>query len=112
MPTPKNSPRKPSADNSGKPSLHPRNRHSGRYDFPALVAACRELAALVIGSPFGKQSYDFASPGAFGVFIRALLKLFSGIAHRDIPSGYLCPPIPGRADYLHGLADLLASQND
>jgi 23S rRNA (adenine1618-N6)-methyltransferase len=26
----------------------------------------------------------------------------------DIPPGYLCPPIPGRADYVHHLADLLA----
>lgn len=25
----------------------------------------------------------------------------------DIPTGYLCPPIPGRADYLHYLADLI-----
>jgi 23S rRNA (adenine1618-N6)-methyltransferase len=25
----------------------------------------------------------------------------------DIPTGYLCPPIPGRADYVHYLADLL-----
>ena len=112
MPTPKTSPRKPSADNSGKPSLHPRNRHSGRYDFPALVAACPELAAFVIRNPYGKQSIDFANPDAVRVFNRALLKQFYGIAHWDIPPGYLCPPIPGRADYLHGLADLLASQND
>ncbi|HEY0906396.1 MAG TPA: 23S rRNA (adenine(1618)-N(6))-methyltransferase RlmF, partial [Methylophilus sp.] len=28
----------------------------------------------------------------------------------DIPKHYLCPPIPGRADYVHYLADLLATQ--
>jgi 23S rRNA (adenine1618-N6)-methyltransferase len=38
---------------------------------------------------------------------RALLKAVYGIAHWDIPQGYLCPPIPGRADYIHHLADLL-----
>jgi 23S rRNA (adenine1618-N6)-methyltransferase len=42
---------------------------------------------------------------------RALLKTQYGIAHWDLPEGYLCPPIPGRADYPHGLADLLAESN-
>lgn len=112
MPTSKTTTRNPSAQNPGKPLLHPRNRHNGRYDFPALIAACPELAAFVIRNPYGKQSIDFANPDAVRVFNRALLKQFYGIAHWDIPPGYLCPPIPGRADYLHGLADLLASQND
>ncbi len=46
------------------------------------------------------------------VFNRALLAQLYGIQHWDIPPGYLCPPVPGRADYLHGLADLLATDND
>jgi 23S rRNA (adenine1618-N6)-methyltransferase len=91
--------------------LHPRNRHSGRYDFPALIAGSPELADHVIVNPYGKQSIDFADPQAVRVFNRALLKQFYGIEHWDIPPGYLCPPIPGRADYLHGLADLLAEEN-
>ncbi|WP_263145155.1 23S rRNA (adenine(1618)-N(6))-methyltransferase RlmF [Pseudomonas sp. RIT-PI-AD] len=89
-------------------TLHPRNRHQGRYDFPALIAESPALAAHVILNPYGKPSIDFADPEAVKVFNRALLKRFYGIAHWDIPPGYLCPPIPGRADYLHGLADLLA----
>jgi 23S rRNA (adenine1618-N6)-methyltransferase len=92
-------------------ALHPRNRHTGRYDFPALIAGSPELADFVILNPYGKQSIDFANPDAVRVFNRALLKQFYGIAHWDIPPGYLCPPIPGRADYLHGLADLLAEEN-
>jgi 23S rRNA (adenine1618-N6)-methyltransferase len=31
--------------------------------------------------------------------------------HWDIPAGYLCPPIPGRADYVHFVADILAEGN-
>ena len=89
--------------------LHPRNRHSGRYDFPKLIAACPELGEYVILNPYGKQSIDFANPDAVRVFNRALLRQFYGIQHWDIPAGYLCPPVPGRADYLHGLADLLAA---
>lgn len=97
---------------AAKGTLHPRNRHTGRYDFPALIAGSPELAAFVIINPYGKQSIDFADPAAVRVFNRALLKQFYGIAHWDIPPGYLCPPIPGRADYLHGLADLLADENE
>ena len=92
-------------------TFHPRNRHQGRYDFPALISSCPELGAFVITNPYGKQSIDFATPAAVRVFNRALLQGLYGIAHWDIPEGYLCPPIPGRADYLHGLADLLASDN-
>ncbi len=94
-----------------KAVLHPRNRHTGRYDFPALIAGNPELAKFVVVNPYGKESIDFADPDAVRVFNRALLKQFYGIVHWDIPPGYLCPPVPGRADYLHGLADLLADEN-
>lgn len=93
-------------------TLHPRNRHTGRYDFPALIKTTPELAKFVIINPYGKESIDFASPDAVRVFNRALLKSFYGIQHWDIPQDYLCPPVPGRADYVHFLADLLASVND
>lgn len=89
--------------------LHPRNRHQGRYDFAALIAVEPRLKAFVIINPYGKQSIDFASPAAVRVFNAALLKQLYGIKDWQIPEGYLCPPVPGRADYIHGLADLLAS---
>ena len=38
---------------------------------------------------------------------RALLLEAYGIRDWEVPPGYLCPPIPGRADYVHHLADLL-----
>ncbi|KIP97839.1 MULTISPECIES: 23S rRNA (adenine(1618)-N(6))-methyltransferase RlmF [Pseudomonas] len=104
-------PPKPSAPSADKGQLHPRNRHQGRYDFPALIKTSPELAAFVIINPYGKESIDFANPAAVKVFNRALLRQFYGITHWDIPADYLCPPIPGRADYLHYLADLLATDN-
>jgi len=94
-----------------KGELHPRNRHQGHYDFPALIKASPELGQFVISNPYGKPSIDFANPQAVKVFNRALLAQYYGIRHWDIPDGYLCPPIPGRADYLHNLADLLATDN-
>ena len=39
---------------------------------------------------------------------QALLAHYYGVKFWDIPEGYLCPPIPGRADYIHYVADLLA----
>lgn len=91
-----------------KAGLHPRNRHQGHYDFPALIRSCPALGEFLIRNPYGKQSIDFANPDAVRVLNRALLQQQYGIAFWDIPPGYLCPPVPGRADYIHGLADLLA----
>lgn len=94
-----------------KPGLHPRNRHRERYDFPRLVAACPELGPHVRVNPYGDPSIDFADPRAVKALNQALLAAFYGVAHWDVPEGYLCPPIPGRADLIHHLADLLASCN-
>jgi len=114
--TPRKKPKPATAAKPAEPrekaSLHPRNRHQGHYDFPKLIKSSPELGKFVITNPYGKESIDFANPAAVRVFNRALLKAFYGIAHWDIPADYLCPPIPGRADYLHFLADLLAEHND
>ena len=92
-------------------SLHPRNRHDGRYDFKQLVDCSPELATFVAPNAYGDASIDFANPDAVRALNRALLKQNYGIAGWDLPSRYLCPPVPGRADYLHYLADLLATSN-
>ncbi|SFH47824.1 23S rRNA (adenine(1618)-N(6))-methyltransferase RlmF [Pedobacter insulae] len=93
-------------------TLHPRNRHHSRYDFAVLTKESPELAKFVSLNKFGDESIDFANPAAVKSLNQALLKHFYQIDHWDIPEGYLCPPIPGRADYLHYAADLLASCND
>ncbi|MCC2547370.1 23S rRNA (adenine(1618)-N(6))-methyltransferase RlmF [Hymenobacter sp. BT175] len=94
-----------------KEALHPRNRHRGRYDFAQLTSATPELAPFVAVNPHGDQSIDFANPDAVKALNKALLRQFYHIQHWDIPAGYLAPPIPGRADYIHYLADLLAEVN-
>lgn len=94
-----------------QPVLHPRNRHQGRYDFDRLLVQLPALAAFVITTPAGQISIDFSNPQAVRMLNRALLRAHYGINNWDIPDGYLCPPIPGRVDYLHGLADLLAESN-
>ena len=91
-----------------KAALHPRNQHRGRYDFAQLVATSPGLKSYVKPNKFGDASIDFSNPQAVKILNQALLKHFYQIAVWDIPKQYLCPPIPGRADYLHYLADLLA----
>ncbi len=90
-----------------KAGLHPRNLHRNRYDFKLLIASSPELASFVSVNAYGDESVDFASPAAVRALNRALLIHHYGIQGWDIPPQYLCPPIPGRADYLHYLADLL-----
>ncbi|NTV09930.1 MAG: 23S rRNA (adenine(1618)-N(6))-methyltransferase RlmF [Zoogloea sp.] len=100
--------RKPPVD---KPGLHPRNRHQGHYDFEQLVRTCPDLARFVSLNKYQAASIDFADPQAVKTLNRALLAHFYGVTEWDIPDGYLCPPIPGRADYIHLMADLLATGN-
>lgn len=91
--------------------MHPRNRHQERYDFAQLTRAWPTLKTFLVRTPDGSTSVDFTDPNALRALNRALLQSQYGIAGWQFPDGYLCPPIPGRADYLHGLADLLAESN-
>jgi 23S rRNA (adenine1618-N6)-methyltransferase len=60
---------------------------------------------------YDSETIDFANPEAVKMLNKAILKHFYNISNWDIPKNYLCPPIPGRADYIHYIADLLASSN-
>jgi 23S rRNA (adenine1618-N6)-methyltransferase len=90
-----------------KSELHPRNKHRTRYDFEQLVKASPELAMHVKSTPYGDATIDFSDPLAVKSLNQALLKQFYDVAVWDIPKQYLCPPIPGRVDYLHYIADLI-----
>jgi 23S rRNA (adenine1618-N6)-methyltransferase len=92
-------------------TMHTRNAHRDRYDFAALIAACAELAPFVRLNIHNDESIDFANPEAVKMLNKALLIQHYDIQNWDIPDGYLCPPIPGRADYIHHIADVLRSNN-
>lgn len=87
--------------------LHPRNLHNQGYDFPALVKSHPALAPHVKPNAYGDLSIDFADPLAVKTLNAALLNRYYNIVDWDIPEGALCPPIPGRADYIHYMADLI-----
>jgi len=94
-----------------KSRLHARNKNRERYDLEALVMANPELKNYVKPNRFGVDSVDFSNPIAVKLLNKALLNHYYGIKNWDFPDENLCPPIPGRADYIHHIADLLGENN-
>ena len=72
-----------------------------------MVKAKPSLGPFLRPAPHGELSLDFADPEAVKQLNQALLALHYGLRDWDLPPGALCPPVPGRADYLHHLAGLL-----
>jgi 23S rRNA (adenine1618-N6)-methyltransferase len=65
----------------------------------------------ILIKPDGGKTIDFANPDGVKALNAALLCHYYQVRFWDIPTGYLCPPVPGRADYVHHIADLLAKDN-
>lgn len=95
-----------------KTTLHPRNLHRFRYDFEKLTIDFPELKKYIFTNEHGIETIDFSNPEAVKALNKSLLFTYYGIENWDIPDHYLCPPIPGRADYIHHIADLLAEVNN
>ena len=91
--------------------MHPRNKNKDRHNFDRLIEAVPELSNYTVLNTKGERSLDFFNPTAVKLFNTAILKTDYGIEHWDIPKNNLCPPVPGRADYILYLADLLAGFN-
>ena len=95
-----------------KGELHPRNRHNKQYDFKKLISVVPALKNHIIKNKTGEDSINWASPDAVLGLNKALLLSHYDLENWSIPSGFLTPPVPGRADYIHYLADLLAEVNN
>ena len=95
---------------SERSELHTRNKHNGQYDFSLLTENYPPLKKFVQLNPYGTQTINFFNPQAVKALNKALLISYYGIRYWDIPKNYLCPPIPGRADYIHYIADLIGSE--
>lgn len=104
-------PIKPEIVTDEKSGLHPRNKHRANYNFDQLIIACPELKPFVIINKYNTITIDFKNEVAIRFLNKALLKHFYNIPFWDIPSDYLCPPIPGRVDYIHNIADVLGQSN-
>ncbi|MFI3292445.1 MAG: 23S rRNA (adenine(1618)-N(6))-methyltransferase RlmF [Rikenellaceae bacterium] len=90
---------------------HPKNPHNGRYDFKKLITTHPPLAKFVGDNGYGEESICFFDPKAVKALNQALLLHFYGVVW-DIPPHALTPPIPGRADYIHYISDLIGDKKD
>jgi 23S rRNA (adenine1618-N6)-methyltransferase len=61
----------------------------------------------VFVNSFQTDTIDFANPKAVKALNKALLFAYYNIRYWEFPDENLCPPIPGRVDYIHHLATLL-----
>ncbi|MDX8335658.1 23S rRNA (adenine(1618)-N(6))-methyltransferase RlmF [Candidatus Cetobacterium colombiensis] len=95
-----------------KGELHPNNPHKGKYDFSILSEKLPELHSFIKKNPIGEDTIDFSDNEAIICLNKALIKTYYNIDNWDIPTGFLCPPIPGRADYIHYIAELLSKKEN
>lgn len=77
-----------------------------------LAASHTDLGQYLIDAGGGEQTIDFGDSAAVLALNAALIKHFYHVKFWQMPPSYLCPPIPGRADYIHYLADLIAEGNN
>ena len=94
-----------------KGELHPNNPHKGKYDFEVLSKNIPQLKEYIRKNPRGEDTIDFSDNEAVILLNKALLKTFYNIDNWDIPKSFLVPPIPGRADYIHYIAELLEKKD-
>lgn len=92
--------------------MHPKNPFNKDYDFDILVAQHPPLKPFVFINEYESKTIKFADNEAVKALNTALLKEHFGIMHWDIPDNNLCPPVPGRLDYLLHIADLLPPKED
>ncbi len=87
--------------------LHSNNKHKNGYNFNDLSEVYPDLKEFVFVNQYGTDTIDFANPKAVKAINTALLFKYYNLTFWDFPDDNLCPPIPGRVDYIHYLADLL-----
>ena len=92
---------------SKEANFHHKNIHNTGYDFQKLIRVNKDLETFVLKNDYGNLSIDFSNPQAVKELNRALLFENYNIKHWNFPDENLCPPIPGRVDYIHHLNDLL-----
>ncbi|MEG1729405.1 MAG: RlmF-related methyltransferase, partial [Bacteroidaceae bacterium] len=86
--------------------MHSRNRHNAPYNFNDLTLANPGLRKFVHLNADGEATIDYYNSHAIKALNKAILKAYYGITYWALPPTSLCPPIPGRADYIHYLSDL------
>ncbi|MCF6350638.1 MAG: 23S rRNA (adenine(1618)-N(6))-methyltransferase RlmF [Flavobacteriaceae bacterium] len=87
--------------------MHKNNLHLAAYNFSKLCKKYPPLKEFVFTNKHDIETVNFASPRAVKALNTALLRAHYNIDYWSFSDKNLCPPIPGRSDYIHYLADLL-----
>jgi 23S rRNA (adenine1618-N6)-methyltransferase len=90
-----------------KLGFHIKNKHKSGYLFDDLCNVYPDLKPFVFENNYQNQTIDFGNPKAVKALNTALLYKHYNITYWEITDDNLCPPIPGRVDYIHHLAELL-----
>ena len=96
---------------SEKIRLHQRNKNRDHYDLVELTKSYPELKNHIIPNKLGEDSINYSDPKAVKILNQGLISHYYGIKYWEFPEENLCPPIPGIADYIHHVADLLGENN-
>ena len=94
--------------NSTNKNFHKNSKHNNGYNFPELVKANPELESFIVDNSYGNTSIDFSDPKGVKELNKAILLANYNLTSWNFPDKNLCPPIPGRVDYIHYLSDLLS----
>ena len=92
--------------------MHPQNPFQRAYHFDELIKIHPDLKPYVFTNEYGTETIKFGSNKAVKELNKALLKQHYQLKYWDIPEKNLCPPIPGRLDYLLHINDLLKQKNN
>ncbi|QTD37494.1 23S rRNA (adenine(1618)-N(6))-methyltransferase RlmF [Polaribacter batillariae] len=92
--------------------LHPKNKFNKGYNFNELIKVNPSLKEFVSENKYRRTTIDFSNPKAVKELNKGLLFSFDKISVWHFPDENLCPPIPGRLDYIHHLADVLAEEKN
>ncbi|TYA71591.1 23S rRNA (adenine(1618)-N(6))-methyltransferase RlmF [Seonamhaeicola marinus] len=87
--------------------LHPNNKHNSGYNIDTLCQSYPELSSFVFENQYKTKTIDFGNPKAVKALNTALLFKYYNVRFWEFPDENLCPPIPGRVDYLHYVNDVL-----
>ncbi|MCL4162405.1 UNVERIFIED_CONTAM: hypothetical protein GTU68_002531 [Idotea baltica] len=93
-------------------NLHPKNKFNKGYNFDELIKNNQALQPFVFQNQFGTTTIDFSNQNAVKEINKALLFSYDKISIWHFPDENLCPPIPGRLDYILHLSDLLSSEEN
>jgi 23S rRNA (adenine1618-N6)-methyltransferase len=101
-----------SMEKDNQKELHPRNIHNQKYDFELLIKDHPDLSIFVKKNQYDALTIDYSDANAIFCLNQALIAHYYKVKNWSVPKGNLCPPIPGRADYIHYIADILSEGNN